>query len=153
MISVPLHSSRILNDQKKRPQTKTRLFRNNNNNKRLLEVQRERAQRVQTEERLCAKSRRRTKRRLFYICKNDKNEDIFLKEATPARHQFFERSNASPCLLLVFLTRDKKEQKESFLIKTARVFSFFAFLFNSAKKSKKTFEDSFADHINHMRVK
>jgi len=75
-----------------------------------------------------------------------------LKEATPARHQFFERSNASPCLLLVFLTRDKKEQKESFLIKTARVFSF-AFLFNSAKKSKKTFEDSFADHINHMRVK
>jgi hypothetical protein len=152
MISVPLHASRRTNTKKKRAQTKTRLFRNNNN-KRLLEVQRERAQRVQTEERLCAKSRRRTKRRLFYICKNDKNEDIFLKEATPARHQFFERSNASPCLLLVFLTRDKKEQKESFLIKTARVFSFFAFLFNSAKKSKKTFEDSFADHINHMRVK
>jgi hypothetical protein len=79
-----------------------------------------------------------------------------LKEATPAR-QFFERSNSSflVCLLLVFLTRDEKEQKESFLlIKNARVFSF-AFLFiNSAKKSKKTFEDSFfADHINHMRVK
>ena len=85
---------------------------------------------------------------VFY--RNDKNEDIFLKEATPAR-QFFERSNSSPCLLLVFLTQDKKEQKESFL-KNARVFSF-AFLFNSAKKSKKTFEDSFADHINHMRVK
>ena len=79
---------------------------------------------------------------VFY--RNDKNEDIFLKEATPS---------FLVCLLLVFLTRDKKEQKESFLInKNARVFSF-AFLFNSAKKSKKTFEDSFADHINHMRVK
>jgi len=69
----------------------------------------------------------------LFIC-NDKNEDIFLKEATPAR-QFFERSNSSPCLLLVFLTQDKKEQKESFL-KNARVFSF-AFLSTLPKNRRK----------------
>jgi len=40
---------------------------------------------------------------VFY--RNDKNEDIFLKEATPS---------FLVCLLLVFLTRDKKEQKGEF---------------------------------------
>ena len=99
---------------------------------------------MQTEERLLLSRKEQKRKRLFYICKNDKNEDIFLKEATPS---------FLVCLLLVFLTRDKKEQKESFLIKNARRVFSFAFLFNSAKKSKKTFEDSFADHINHMRVK
>jgi hypothetical protein len=35
---------------------------------------------VQTEERLLLSRKEQKRKRLFYICKNDKNEDIFLKE-------------------------------------------------------------------------
>ena len=89
---------------------------------------------------------------VFY--RNDKNEDIFLKEAQLLRDSFLKEEqllSLSP-VACVFNSRQKRAKGE-FPYENARVFSF-AFLFNSAaKKSKKTFEDSFADHINHMRVK
>ena len=52
--------------------------------------------------------------------------------------KFFERSNASPCLLLVFLTRDKKEQKESFLIIKTRESSLLLF-FQLCQKIEENF--------------
>jgi len=53
--------------------------------------------------------------------------------------KFFERSNASPCLLLVFLTRDKKEQKESFLIIKTRESSLLLFFSTLCQKIEENF--------------
>jgi len=79
-------------------QTKTLiLFRNDNDNKRLLEsAKRARAESANGRASLRKEEKKNKAMIVFY--RNDKNEDSFLKEATPSARQFFER-RATPLLV------------------------------------------------------